>query len=248
MRIAVVTDIHGNLTAFEAVLADLRAMAPDAIVHGGDLADSGSSPVEIVDRIRELGWAGVAGNTDEMLFRPASLEEFAAQSTAPPALWAATREMAAATRALLGEERLAWLRSLPRLQVWEDTALVHGSAASCWRAPAAGAGDEELEAAYGTLGRPTAVYGHIHTPFLRTLGRDGSRPGMVANTGSVGLPWDGDARASYLLADGESLKIRRVAYAVEREVRQRTASGLPYAEWIAGMLRSGRPQMPPAAP
>jgi len=60
----------------------------------------------------------------------------------------------------------------------------------------------------------------------------------------VGLPWDGDARASYLLADGESLEIRRVAYDVEREVRQRAASGMPYAEWIAGMLRSGRPQMP----
>ena len=70
MRIAIVSDIHGNRTAFEAVLADLRQTAPDLVLHGGDLADAGSSPVEIVDRIRDLGWQGVIGNTDEMLAMP----------------------------------------------------------------------------------------------------------------------------------------------------------------------------------
>src|ERR1700749_2062570 len=75
MRIAIVSDIHGNRTAFEAVLADLRQTAPDLIFHGGDLADGGSSPVEIIDRIRDLSWPGISGNTDEMLFRPASLTE-----------------------------------------------------------------------------------------------------------------------------------------------------------------------------
>ena len=53
MRIAVVSDVHGNLGAFEAVLADLRLVSPDLVLHGGDLADSGSSPVEIVDRMRD---------------------------------------------------------------------------------------------------------------------------------------------------------------------------------------------------
>ena len=96
---AIVSDIHGNLTAFEAVLADLSRMAPDVILHGGDLADSGSSPAEIVDRIRELGWPGVAGNTDELLFAPETLTQFAAQS--PPAyqpMFAVIEEMAAVTR------------------------------------------------------------------------------------------------------------------------------------------------------
>ena len=51
MRIAIVSDIHGNRTAFEAVLADLKQTSPDLILHGGDLADSGASPAEIVDRI-----------------------------------------------------------------------------------------------------------------------------------------------------------------------------------------------------
>ena len=62
MRIAIVSDIHGNRTAFEAVLSDPRQTAPDLILHGGDLADAGASPVEIVDRIRDLGWQGVVGN------------------------------------------------------------------------------------------------------------------------------------------------------------------------------------------
>ena len=80
MRVAVVSDIHGNLTALEAVLADVREQAPDLVLHGGDLSDSGSSPAEVIDRIRDLGWQGVMGNTDEMLVRPESLGEFASQS------------------------------------------------------------------------------------------------------------------------------------------------------------------------
>ena len=55
MRIAVLSDIHGDRTAFEAVLADLGKTSPDLVLHGGDLADAGASPVEIVDRIRDLG-------------------------------------------------------------------------------------------------------------------------------------------------------------------------------------------------
>ena len=107
MRIAVLSDIHGNRTAFEAVLKDLQQTSPDLILHGGDLADAGASPVEIVDRIRDLGWPGVVGNTDELLFRPESLEEFASQPSVPPLLWTVIRQMAAMTRAMPSEnERL----------------------------------------------------------------------------------------------------------------------------------------------
>ena len=67
MRIAILSDIHGNRTAFQAVLSDIRDVSPDIVFHGGDLADGGSSPVEIVDYLRDLGWPGVVGNTDEML-------------------------------------------------------------------------------------------------------------------------------------------------------------------------------------
>lgn len=80
MGIVIVSDIHGNQTALEAMLADLRGISPDLIFHGGDLAASGASPVEIVDQVRDLGRPGVVGNTDEMLFRPESLREFIRQS------------------------------------------------------------------------------------------------------------------------------------------------------------------------
>jgi putative phosphoesterase len=239
MRIAIVSDIHGNRTAFEAVLADLRQTSPDLILHGGDLADGGASPAEIVDRIRELGWQGVVGNADEALFRPGSLEEFASQSSAPPSLWAAVREMAAATRQALGEERIAWLRALPLVQMHGPMALVHASPKSPWRAPGPEASDAELESVYSPLGQPVAIYGHIHRPLIRSVS------GMiVANTGSVSLSYDGDRRAAYLLLDESTPVIRRVEYDVDRELKALSVCGLPHADWVAKILDSARPQMP----
>jgi predicted phosphodiesterase len=66
MRIAVLSDIHGNLTALEAVI-DLGRVAPDLAVHGGDLC-SGSRSADVIDRVRAIGWPGVYGNTDEALW------------------------------------------------------------------------------------------------------------------------------------------------------------------------------------
>jgi putative phosphoesterase len=175
MRIAIVSDIHGNLTAFEAVLADIRKTCPDVVLHGGDLADSGSSPIEVVDRIRDLGWQGVMGNTDEMLVRPESLEEFASQSSAPSTIWAAISQIVEATRSLLGEDRIAWLRELPLVKDHAPVALVHASPESCWQAPTAEAAEAELETIYGSLGQPIVVYGHTHRPSIRSLsGLEGS--------------------------------------------------------------------------
>ncbi len=239
MRIAIVSDIHGNRTAFEAVLADLRQTSPDLILHGGDLADAGAGPTEIVDRIRDLGWPGVVGNTDEMLFQPESLDRFASQSTAPPSLWAAVREMAAATREALGEQRLAWLRGLPRTQIHGPSALVHASPNSPWRSPGPEASDAELESVYSLLGQPVAVYGHIHCSYIRSVSGI-----TVANSGSVSLSYDGDRRASYLLLDDSRPSIRRVEYDLDRELRALSACVLPHADWVARILASGRPQMP----
>ena len=237
-RIAIVSDIHGNRTAFEAVLGDLRQTSPDLILHGGDLADIGSSPTEIVDRIRDLGWPGVMGNTDEMLFRPESLQEFAAQSPQMQPLVGILEEIAAAARAALGEERLAWLRALPRKLTYQATALVHARPGDAWRSPAPEAGDADLESVYGPLGQPVAVYAHIHRSYVRNLS------GMiVANTGSVSLSYDGDSRASYLLLEDGSLH-PRVPYDVDEEVKALQAAGLPHAGWIARILTSARPQMP----
>jgi predicted phosphodiesterase len=239
MRIAVVSDIHGNRTAFEAVLEDLRQTSPDLILHGGDLADGGSSPVEIVDQIRDLGWPGVVGNTDEMLSTPATFEEFASQSPKLQTLWTTIREMAAATREALGEERLAWLRALPRIRIHGPMALVHASPESPWRAPLPETTDAELRSVYSPLGRPVAVYGHIHRSYIRSVS------GMtIINTGSVSLSYDGDRRAAYLLLDDSKPAIRRVEYDVDRELQALLGCGLPHADWVASILKSGRPQMP----
>ncbi len=244
MRTAILSDIHGNRTVFEAVVTDLQQTSSDLILHGGDLADSGSSPVEIVDRIRDLGWQGVVGNTDEMLFRPESLEEFASQSSAPSSLWTMIREMAAVTRTMLGEERIGWLRGLPRVQIQGEMALVHASPESPWRAPTPEASDDELESVFGPLGQPINVYGHIHRPYTRKVPSLHVGERLVANTGSVSLSYDGDRRASYLLLDGPTPTIRRVGYHLEKELKALSCCGLPHADWIAKNLRASSPQMP----
>lgn len=249
MRIAVVSDIHGNRTAFAAVLADLKLTSPDLIFHGGDLADAGSSPAEMVDWVRDLGWPGVVGNTDEMLFRPESLREYAEKSPHLQHLFAVIEEMAVATREALGEERLGWLRSLPRSQIYDSMALVHATPESLWSAPSPEASDAELETVYGALDKPVAVYAHLHRGFVRTIADVQGIPGrVVANTGSISLSYDGDPRAAYLLLDTsvQSLMptIRRVEYDVAQETLALTRCGLPHANWIAKTLECARPQMP----
>ena len=239
MRIAIVSDIHGNRTAFEAVLADLRQTSPDLILHGGDLPHGGSSPAEIVDQICDLGWQGVLGNTDEMLFNPESLKEFASQSPNLQPLWAAIEEMAAATCEALGEARLAWLRALPVIQIQRPMALVHASPESTWRSPGHTASDAELESVYSPLGQPMVVYGHIHRSYIRSISRM-----MVVNSGSVSLSYDGDPRAAYLLLDDSKPEIRRVEYDVDREIKALFGCGFPHAEWVEKMLKSASPQMP----
>ncbi len=239
MRIAVVSDIHGNRTAFEAVLEDLRQTAPDLILHGGDLAASGASPAEIVDLIRDLGWQGVAGNVDEMLWAPESLTEFANHAPQLQPMWDAIRDIAAATCEALGEERLAWLRALPRIQIRGSMALVHASPESLWRAPAPEASDAELESVYGPLDRPVVIYAHIHRSYIRSVS------GMiVANTGSVSLSYDGERRAAYLLLEDSKPTIRRVEYDLDKELTILSGCGLPHADWIARMLDSASAQMP----
>jgi 3',5'-cyclic AMP phosphodiesterase CpdA len=107
MRMAIVSDIHGNLAA-------LDAQAPDLIVHGGDLAAIGPRPAEVIDLIRDRGWAGVLGNPDEILFDPSGQAE---QQRRAPKLrgWLQTlfETLTPWARERLGEKRLNWLREFP---------------------------------------------------------------------------------------------------------------------------------------
>ena len=235
MRVAIVADIHGNRRAFEAVLADLRVVAPDLIVHGGDLAYGGTHPAEIIDQVRALGWPGVRGNTDEMLWAPESLAEFAAKQPKLGPLLARIQDLIPPTLARIGEERLRWLEKVPEEYSGDGFSVVHASPGDLWRAPMPNASDDELQTTYASLRAPIVVYGHIHRPYVRRV------QGMtVANTGSVSQSYDGDRRASYLVIDGESVTIRRVEYDVESEAKELLRSGLPHAEWMAKILLAGQ--------
>jgi putative phosphoesterase len=225
MRIAIVTDVHGNLTALDAVLADLAEVRPDLVVHGGDLALGGPRPAQVVDRIRELGWPGVLGNTDVALEGDRAIPGPARGFVAPPA---------ARTRELLGPERVAWLTSLPLEWRGEGVALVHAVPGDCWAVVAHDAPDDVLRETYGPLGVPVAVYAHIHHAYVRTV--DGL---TVANSGSVSLSLDGDVRAAYLVFEDGRVEHRRVPYDVERVAADLVTMDYPNAEAYVGWLRTG---------
>jgi putative phosphoesterase len=229
MRIAIVSDIHGNLPALEAVIADLESARPDLVVQGGDLAVNGPEPKEVVDRVRELGWPGIVGNTDRAIWELESV---------PGAAYEVFASLAPATRARLGEDDVGWLESLPL--EWRDdaegVAVVHAAPGDLWKNVRADSPDRELENVFGVLGTPLAVYGHIHRPFVTAM------PGLtVANSGSVGMPFDGDWRASYLLVEGGEPAIRRVEYDLERELAAIERSDYPFKEALIEGRREGVP-------
>src|SRR5438105_15632387 len=145
MRLAIVSDIHGNLTALEAVIADLETAGADVVLHGGDLVASGARPAEVVDVIRDWGWPGVCGNTDEMLWRPELLHQLELKAPSKQGLRRVLfNNIAPVTRDLLGEARISWLRSLPKQCTNAGTTLLHASPDNLWRAPLADASDYEL--------------------------------------------------------------------------------------------------------
>ena len=229
------TDIHGNLRAFQAVVRDLKQVAPDLIVHGGDLVFGGTHPGEIIDEIRALAWPGVLGNTDELLWTQQQLTEIAAAHPKLNPLLGRLRELIAPVLERIGDEGLRWLKTLPRVHAGEGFAVVHASPNDLWRAPMANAADEELQKTYAGLNASQVIYGHIHVSHIRQL------PGMtVANAGSVSQSYDGDRRSAYALLDREKVTIRRVEYDVESEAKELLHSGLPHAEWLSQTLLAGR--------
>jgi putative phosphoesterase len=243
MRIAIISDVHGNLTALDAVLADLRQQKPDLILHGGDLPYGGSHAAEVIDCIAQEGWKGVLGNTDEMLWDDSARATLEASAPKLKPLFKALFEMCGpATRKMIGESRLAWLRALPAELRNDNLLLMHAGPGNVWRAPMDTADDAELQDTYAQLKAEIVVYCHIHRPFIRKVGAM-----TVCNTGSVGSPYDGDPRSSYLMIDDGKPAIRRVEYDVQKEVGRLLASDYPLKEWIAEMRRKAN-YVPPPTP
>jgi diadenosine tetraphosphatase ApaH/serine/threonine PP2A family protein phosphatase len=200
-------DVHGNLPALEAVLADAEAMGVERYLLGGDYGLFGAWPAETVERLRGLDATWIRGNVDRWTADP---------SDAPEAVKPAIE----ACRKLLGSERVSELAGLQEQVVLGGVRYCHASPVSDLDsfAPEDPARDAELLAG---ASEERVVFGHTHIQFERP-----SPAGPVLlNPGSVGIPLDGDRRAAYaLIADDGQAELRRVDYdfqASARAVRER---------------------------
>lgn len=246
MNVAVISDPHGNLTALDAVLAELDATGPfDEIVMAGDFAAGGPFPAECIERIRERGYQAVRGNTDEFIVEVAT-------NGAKPAQGLEERQRHRGVQAeidrwvveRLAPEQIDYLASLP-LQVnvpderGEALAVVHATPWSAHPPVLAGAPEEIARRMLDAAGTLVLGYGHIHVQYERRL--DGR---LLAAVGSVGLPFGGDRRAAYAVftsnLDGWSVGFHRLTYDVDRAIAEVLASGVPNAENYAKTLRTAR--------
>ncbi len=236
MRVAVVSDVHSNLAALEAVLAALGSV--DGIWHLGDIVGYGPEPQAVVDRLREAGAIGVRGNHDDAAGGGASIEFFNADGYRAMQ-WTRTR---------IDERTRLFLASLPESLVPEgsDFTLVHGSPSDpIWEyldsPAAAGRNLSAFQTRY-------CLVGHTHVPrvFREAQQRSGApraeplRVGrgsrlklddrrLIVNPGSVGQPRDGDPRASYMLIDMDAALVtwHRVEYDLAATQEAILAAGLP---------------------
>jgi diadenosine tetraphosphatase ApaH/serine/threonine PP2A family protein phosphatase len=246
MRIAILSDIHANREAFEAVLAAVRRLAPQRVVLLGDIVGYGPDPGFCVDAARELVAAGasaIRGNHDEAAVRgPSGMTPNAHEA----ALW---------TRAQLSAEQSAFLGGLPLTAELDGVLFVHASA----RDPAAWHYVRDLRSAEACLSATdaaTVVCGHTHLPTI-FYARAGREPVAfiplrnvaaplspvhrhVVVVGAVGQPRDGDPAACLALLDTKAREVTmvRVPYDTQETARKIRAAGLP--DWLGLRLQIGR--------
>ena len=190
MAVAALYDIHGNLPALDAVLAEVPADA--TIVVGGDVCAGGEQPSETLARLRELGdrvrW--VRGNADRELY--------------PGEGGLVPEPLVEETRGRLSEEGIAFLHGLPETQRIDDVLYCHASPRNDMDIFTERTPEERLAPLFEGLDVSTVVCGHTHTQFERTVA--GVR---IVNAGSVGMPYEEEAGAYWLL----DLAPRRTPYA-----------------------------------
>jgi len=229
MRVAVLSDIHSNLAALEAVLEDLGAV--DAVWVLGDIVGYGPDPDAVVARLRELDVVAVRGNHDAAAL--GQLDASAFNDDARTAVeWT--------SRALSTESR-AWLDALPVRREMDDFTLVHGSPRDpLWEYLFSVPVARKNFAAFTT---PHCLVGHTHVPLV-FRDEDGSveilapshasslqvdQRRLILNPGGVGQPRDGDPRACSMLLDtgGGSVEWRRTPYPVQATQERMREVGLP---------------------
>ncbi len=229
MRIAVLSDIHANLVALDAVLAAIGAV--DAVWHLGDVVGYGPDPDGVVSRLAGVGAVGVRGNHDAAAVGGSEIDWFNPEARAAME-W---------TREAISTETREWLAALPLRHVDADFTLVHGSPRDpIWEYVTT---PTIARAGLSAIGTAHGLHGHTHVPVvftevdgrMRTLmPRAGNTVAlgegrMLLNPGSVGQPRDGDPRASYLVLDPDAGTATwgRIAYDIEAVRTAMTAAGLP---------------------
>jgi diadenosine tetraphosphatase ApaH/serine/threonine PP2A family protein phosphatase len=229
MRVAVLSDIHSNLVALQAVLGHVGSV--DAIWHLGDIVGYGPDPDGVVARLAEVGAVGVRGNHDAAALGGPEIEWFNPDARAA-AEW--TRDtITAATR--------TWLDDLPLRREIGAMTLVHGSPRDPLREYVSSLG--VARASLASLATRYGLHGHTHVPVAfvdsgDSVGvldaRDGTTLALdertaLLNPGSVGQPRDGDPRAAYLVLDTDDYAVtwHRVRYDVAPVQTAIRAAGLP---------------------
>lgn len=230
MRYAILSDIHGNLEALDAVLADAASRA-DAVLCLGDIVGYGADPVACIERVAERAELVVAGNHEHGAAGLLDLDWF--NDRARAALqW---------TRRRLDVDHLAWLAARPLVGDLDDATLVHASPARPEEWDYLVTADEGYEV-FAQFATRVCFVGHSHRACVWSVGSSGRayEPGAtevaiergrryLINVGSVGQPRDRDPRAAYALwdVDGRRVSIQRVVYDLATARRKILAAGLP---------------------
>jgi predicted phosphodiesterase len=235
MRIAVLADIHGNAAALDAVIADLTSLQPDRILLNGDLLTLGPEPEETAILLRQLNAPSTRGNTDRWLGDAARAKrsQGVADEVFENLRWTADH---------LGPGDLRPFTDLPFALAAEPFAvqLYHASAGGDELGVWPDTPDGEIPLLFTETLVQTFVVSHTHLPGERLA--DDLR---VLNTGSVGLPYDGDTRACYLLLEGEpdaaavGATWRRVGYDRERTLAAIRNRKLPMAARLTARIQTG---------
>jgi predicted phosphodiesterase len=228
--VAVLYDIHGNLAALEAVLADVETAGATSFLLGGDYASFGPWPRETADVLESLpAIVRIRGNVERWLREEPEAPETARQFLAT-ALTAA--------RESLGPALVERLYRLPEQGELEGILVCHGSPLSDIEsfAPEPQPGEERMLA--GESER-TILFGHSHQQFRRA-GPNGT---LLVNPGSVGAPLDGDSRAAWAIYENGEIGLRRTEYDVERAAAKMRSYG-DWAEPIVYRIQHGSDRRP----
>jgi len=242
-RFAVLSDVHGNVTALEAVRTAIKAARPDMILVAGDHALNGPDPGAAIDTIREMEAEGaliVQGNTDIAVADFDYAAAFPQYADGVPDAYRAAIEWA---HDALSDEQLGWLRRLPaERRVWSDDTLVLVTHASPGSQTAGFEAALDAPIVLERLARTDArvvCCGHTHRPDVRDFGWK-----MIVNDGSAGYVFDGDPTASWALVDvvGEHVnaEIKRTEFAALAVANAISARGLPGDVYRAATVRTGK--------